>query len=454
MSTIVMVVSIAGKPLMPTTRYGKVRRLLKGGKAKIIGRDPFTIQLLYDTGGYTQPMELCMDTGYQHIGVSLKSERREYISQQRDLLPDEKERHDSARKYRRTRRNRKRYRKPRFDNRRKKDGWLAPSIQNKADRHADLIMRACRAAPVTSIYLEMGQFDIQVLQAVQEGKPIPEGADYQHGERYGTETLRQAVFQRDGYRCLFCGRNAMKDGAVLHMHHAYYWRGQHGNRLSELATCCEKCHTPTNHKEGGRLWGYDKKLPRYTGAAFMNTVRWYIYGQVKSQFPEVSVRVTYGAATKLSRQILGLEKSHANDALAMGRFHPEERVETEYYVKRRRNNRRLEKFYDAKYIDIRDGKKKSGSQIGCNRTNRRESRCSDKNERIYRGQKISKGRRSIRRQRYSLQPGDLVRYKDACFHVIGCQHYGKYVALENGTSVAVRKVTPIRHAGGWVKTAS
>ena len=71
--------------------------------------------------------------------------------------------------------------------------------------------------PITSIMMEMGQFDIQVLKAVEEGTPIPERKDYQQWERYGIATLREAVFTRDGYTCQCCGRN-IEDGAVLHVH--------------------------------------------------------------------------------------------------------------------------------------------------------------------------------------------------------------------------------------------
>ena len=99
--TTIMVISKDGERLMPTVRCGKVRHLLKTGKAKIVGRHPFTIQLLYETTNYTQPIELCVDTGYQHIGISVKSESREYVSAQYDLLENEKEHHDDARKYRR-----------------------------------------------------------------------------------------------------------------------------------------------------------------------------------------------------------------------------------------------------------------------------------------------------------------------------------------------------------------
>ena len=447
----VFVVSKEGERLMPTTRYGKVRHLLKDGKATIVCRNPFTIQLCYESTAYTQPMEVCVDAGYQHIGVSVKSESKEYVSAQYDLLKDEKERHDDARKYRRERRNRLRYRKPRFDNRKKSDGWLAPSIQNKADRHVDLIKRFCAVAPISRIVLEGGQFDTQLLQAIEEGNPIPEGKDYQQGDRYGIATLREAVFQRDGYKCRFCSRSALKDSAILHVHHVYFWRGQHGNRLSELASACEKCHTPENHKPGGKLYGYDKALPRFTSAAFMNTVKWSIFNQIKHLAPET--RLSYGAATKVARSELSLGKSHANDAYAMGDFHPAQRAETEHYVKRRRNNRILEKFYDAKYIDVRDGSKKSGAQLGCQRTNRREPRMSEKNLRAYHGKKVSAGRRSIRKTRYAIQPGDILLYKGEKVLAKGCHCYGQRVILDGtAKSVSTKKCKVTSHCGGWLKT--
>ena len=66
----VFVVSKSGKPLMPTKRLGKVRRLLKSGKAKVFRYEPFTIQLLYETTEYTQEITLGVDAGYQTVGAS------------------------------------------------------------------------------------------------------------------------------------------------------------------------------------------------------------------------------------------------------------------------------------------------------------------------------------------------------------------------------------------------
>ena len=90
MSTCVCVLSNNGERLMPTFRLGKVRHLLKDGKAKIVKHHPFTIQLLYDSKTNTQPIEICEDVGYNYIGISAKSQSHEYVSAQYDTLQDEK----------------------------------------------------------------------------------------------------------------------------------------------------------------------------------------------------------------------------------------------------------------------------------------------------------------------------------------------------------------------------
>ena len=99
----VCVLSANGERLMPTENYGKVRHLLKDGRAVIAKRNPFTIQLTYDTSTYTQPIEMCVGTGYEHIGVSIKTKAKEVVSQQYDMLTNERSRHDDCRAYRRTR---------------------------------------------------------------------------------------------------------------------------------------------------------------------------------------------------------------------------------------------------------------------------------------------------------------------------------------------------------------
>jgi hypothetical protein len=103
------VIAKDGTKLMPTTNVKKVRNLLRSKRAVICKYDPFTIQLQYESTKNVQDIEFKEDAGYQHIGVSLTSQKHEYVSEQRDMLKDEVEHHKACAKYRRARRNRRRY---------------------------------------------------------------------------------------------------------------------------------------------------------------------------------------------------------------------------------------------------------------------------------------------------------------------------------------------------------
>jgi len=448
----VYVIGKHGEKLAPCTRPGRVRHLLKEGKAIIFKHHPFTIQLMYDTSECTLNLEIGVDSRYGHVGISVKSERKEYVSAEYELLKDEKQRHDDQRKYRRTRRNRLRYRKARWQNRKKKEGWIAPSLQHKADTQIKLIKDTYAVAPVSKITIEIGQFDPAYLKAMELGEELPSGADYQHGPMYMQDSVRAAVLQRDNYKCQVCGRSGIgKDAAVLKLHHALYYKGRHGNSINELLTVCDRCHTSANHEKGGKLYGLVPKAARLEGAAFMNTVRWYIYNTLKKELPDTDISFTYGSITSRKRKDAQLDKTHASDAYCIGDFMPKKRADTECFQKRRRNNRCLEFFYDAKIIDIRTGKTVSGKELGCERTNRSQSRTSSNSLRKYRGAKISKGRRSIRRSHYPIQPGDKIAFGGNIYKVIGTQNKGKYIAVRGRTPVAVSKTKIIQHGGAWMR---
>ena len=446
----VAVMSKTGMQLMPTSEY-RARKLLKSKKATVYGYHPFTIQLTEREAGDVQPVEFCMDTGYLHIGMSVKSKKHEYLGMQVDTLTDEKQKHDSCRMYRRQRRSRKRYRQSRFNNRKRNDGWIAPSLEHKKDIHIQIISRISNVMPVTNITLEMGNFDTQVLKALEEGNPLPQGIDYQHGERYGIATLREAVFARDKYTCQCCGRT-IADGAILHVHHIIYRSRGGTNRMSNLATVCDRCHTPANHKPRGKLYNWKPKIASFKGATYMTTIRWKLYNEVKSKFPDVNIHITYGAETKERRRVFDITKSHVNDAFVMGQFHPKHRSKPVCYKKKRRNNRCLEKFYDAKYIDARDGKKKSGQELFNGKINRNHKKDSE-NLHQYRQQKVSAGRRTIRKQHYSIQPHDIVVFNKQQFETSGCHCNGtRAILLLQKKSVAIKKLSIYKYAGGYFKS--
>lgn len=451
----VAVISASGKKLMPTNSY-RARRLLKSKRAVIYKYRPvFTIKLADRTNGYTQPIEYKCDTGYQNIGISICSDTKEFVNEQRDLLKDEVKRHSDSRKYRRTRRNRLCYRKKRFDNRRgmiSKDGF-APSIRNKRDVHVRLYEEYYKVFPITKAVFEMGQFDTQVLKAVEARLPVPVGTDYQRGERYGYATLREAVFARDDYKCICCGKSAIKDGVKLRIHHIGYLSGDRSNRMANLGSVCENCHTSKNHKPGGKLYSLKPELKTFKGATFMTTVRYSMVKKLKVTTPDVDIKVTYGAATKLARKDLNVKKTHSNDAYCMGEFHPKHRSDFKHYKKCRRNNRVLSKFYDAKYRDLRDGSIKTGSQLSCGRTSRSISRHTELNERIYRGHKISKGKFVVRRQHYQYRPGNIVWVEGKRYTVKGIISNGTRIALNERNPVSVGKIDKTVHTGGWTKVS-
>ena len=216
----VYVLDINGQPLMPTARHGKVRRLLNSHLAKVVKCCPFTIQLLYPNTKETQPVSLGVDAGSKHIGLAATTEQK--VVYQEELIPrnDVVKLLSARRASRRSRRSRKtRYRKPRFNNRvhSKHKGWLAPSVEVKIQEHITAIKNICKILPVSEIHVETAEFDLQRLKAMEEGKPLPVGTDYQLGEQYDFYNTRQYVLHRDGYTCQCC--DAHDKDVKLHVHH-------------------------------------------------------------------------------------------------------------------------------------------------------------------------------------------------------------------------------------------
>ena len=175
----------------------------------------------------------------------------------------------------------------------------------------------------------------------------------------------------------------------------------------------------------------------------MNTVRWRLKDILEKE--GFQVKTTYGAMTRTKRHELGLSKTHANDAYSMGQFHPAHRAGEKRYRKVRRNNRILEKFYDAKYVDIRDGSIKSGSELSSGRTNRKIPRNNPGNERGYRGAKVSKGRRSIRRKRYGIRPGDILCIKGKRIVCGGVNNEGKNVTYHAPKEIPKEETSPVKN---------
>jgi N6-L-threonylcarbamoyladenine synthase len=331
---VVYVLSKTGQPLMPTENHAKVRILLKQGKAKVVNKCPFTIQLLYSSTNYTQKVTLGVDSGSKHIGLSATAKNKVLFESDVELRNNIVDLLSTRRELRRSRRSRKlRYRKPRFDNRRRRDGWLAPSVKQKVDSHITMIAKVHKILPISNIVVEVASFDIQKIK-----DPTISGTDYQHGEQLDFWNVREYVLFRDGHTCQCChGKSKDK---ILNVHHIES-RKTGGDAPNNLITLCETCHT-----------GYHKgivKLPKtihrgmsFKDATFMGIMRWALYEKLKTIYSDV--KLTYGYITKNIRIKNGLPKDHYIDARCIsGNPNAVNNGDVYYYKKVRCHNRQIHK---------------------------------------------------------------------------------------------------------------
>lgn len=327
----VYVLSHTGAALMPTERHGKVRRLLRDGLAHVVTLTPFTIRLDYESTEFTQPVTLGVDAGTTHVGMSATTDSREIFSAEVTLRTDIVKLLSQRRETRRTRRSRLRYRAPRFDNRRRPEGWLAPSAENRVQTHLKLIKRVRSILPVTRTVIEVAQFDAQLLK-----NPDIAGMQYQQGERMGFWNTREYVLCRDGHKCQHC-KGKTKD-PVLNVHHIES-RQTGGDAPNNLITLCETCHK-AYHK--GEIELNVKRGTSLRDAALMNVMRWELYRRARSLWQNVSL--TYGYITKHTRISTGLEKSHRIDARCVSGHPMAEPSERWFCMKQtRRHNRQVMK---------------------------------------------------------------------------------------------------------------
>ncbi len=138
--------------------------------------------------------------------------------------------------------------------------------------------------------------------------------------------------------------------------------------------------------------------------------------------------------TKTNRIALKLPKTHYHEAFCIAGGLTQDRIQTIHIKQMRRNNRSLEKFYDAKYIDARTGKKVFGQELN-NGRRKRNKNTNIENLHPCRQQNVSKGRRSIRTARNFYQPNDLVKLNGKRLTVKGTHNKGNRVILkETGKS--------------------
>lgn len=302
----VYVLDINEKPLMPTAHFGKVRRLLNSRQARVIKRCPFTIQLLYGPEtDIVQEVVLGQDTGSKHVGTACIANSEVLYQSQIELRTDIKSKMDSRRQFRIFRRSRKtRYRKARFLNRKNSTHLkrLPPSVKHKVQAHIDEIEFCNKILPISKIVLEVSQFDTHLMKNPMLVNEKIKHWGYQKGFDYRFSSRREAVLNRDGYRCQICGRG----NTGLEVHHIVY-RSQGGtDDENNLITLCKDCHSKV-HNSVLTITKKPKEL-KLKFATHMSIIR---SGLIK-KYPDAIE--TFGFITKENRVHLLLSKDHYMDA--------------------------------------------------------------------------------------------------------------------------------------------
>ena len=306
---LVYVLKQNGQPFMPTARFGKVRRLLKAKKAKVVRREPFTIKLLYEPE--TDVVQECycgVDTGSRHIGVAVVSNDKVLYQSQTELRNDIKRKMDARRTYRRNRRSRKtRYRKSRFLNRSNstKSNRLSPSVKHKVQVHIDEIEFCKKILPISdsNLIIEVSQFDTALMKDPRLISEKVKHWGYQQGFNYGYSSRREAILHRDNYTCQCCGKKKCR----LEVHHVKFKSNGGTDDEENLVTLCEDCHKGV-HAGTVVLSKKPKKNKNLKYATHMSIIRSYLL----KKYPDAIE--TFGFVTTENRNHLNLEKDHYIDA--------------------------------------------------------------------------------------------------------------------------------------------
>ncbi len=337
---LVYIINKNGNPLMPC-KPQKARKLLRDGKAKVVKRTPFTIQLLHGSSGYKQEISLGVDAGTKHVGLSATTKDKVLFEADMELRFGIQLLLANKTQFRKSRRHYKtRYRKPRFLNRARPKGWLAPSTQHKVDSHAKIIDKIHEILPVKNITIEVAQFDTQKLK-----NPEIQGTNYQDGDLLDFWNIREYVLFRDKHKCQWC--NGKCGDPILNVHHIIS-RKIGGDSPDNLITLSETCHKLIH--ENGWEDQIKRKSKSLRNEGTMTIMRWFIYNKVKENYPNAVL--TFGYLTKNTRIRNGLKKSHVVDARCISGNVLAYSNNSYFHIKQvRKNNRQLHrsKFLKGHY---------------------------------------------------------------------------------------------------------
>ncbi len=318
MSNFVFVIDAQKRPLAPI-HPGFARRLLKQKQAALYRKFPFTLILKESRPDLIRPdLKLKIDPGSRVTGFAiLNGAQVIWAAELTHRGQAIKDALLSRRQRRRGRRNRHtRYRQPRFSNRTRPQGWLAPSLEHRVLTTLTWVDKLIKLAPIGSIAQELVRFDLQQLE-----NPEISGIEYQQGTLLGYE-VREYLLDSWDRKCAYCGIQNIP----LQVEHIRPKARGGTNRISNLCLACDSCNKKKDTQEIEQFLAKkpdvlkriqaQRKRPLKDAAA-VNSTRWALFNQLKKT--ELPVTTGSGGQTKFNRTRLQLPKSHWLDAACVGK---------------------------------------------------------------------------------------------------------------------------------------
>ena len=359
--TFVYVVNKKGQPLMPTTRCGHIRKLLKSKQAMVIKSNPFTIKLKYDTPNIVQSLYLGIDTGRENIGIAVSNENGDcvYLSTLRTNNKNIKKQMTGRREHRQSRKRFKRIAKQRkaiknntiiqngkddilrtkkscksieisypgmnktvthkvikgaeaqFNNRRRKENWITPSARQCIQMHMNLVKQISKILPISHIALERVSFDFQKL----ENQNIKMW-QYSKGPLYGFLSYKDYINNEQKGVCLLCNKNKIE-----YYHHIIQRKDGGTDNISNIAGLCNQCHYGNNGVHNNQdtsdlLLSLKQGLVSKYKIGLLNSVIPILIEELIQYCTNnnISFTITNGKETSQLRTNLCLPKLHSIDA--------------------------------------------------------------------------------------------------------------------------------------------
>jgi 5-methylcytosine-specific restriction endonuclease McrA len=310
------------KPLNPI-HPAQARQFLRNGKAAIYKQFPFTL-ILKDSciEVEVKPLRLKIDPGAKFTGIALVDDKSGEVVFAAELQHRGFAIRDaltSRRQLRRSRRNRKtRYRKPRFLNRTRPQGWLPPSLQSRVANIETWVKGLIKVAKIEAISFELVRFDMQLMR-----NPDIRGKEYQQGALAGYET-REYLLEKWGRECAYCGAK----NVPLEVEHIHPKSKGGSNSITNLTLSCHKCNTKKGTQDIKDFLKGSSQLEKIlkqakkplADAAAVNATRNALFAILKET--GLPIETGSGGLTKFNRCQQNLPKTHWTDAACVGTSTP------------------------------------------------------------------------------------------------------------------------------------